>query len=165
MKTSKWLCVLVLFVLLSVKVQGADLHDEMVDLLEIEEYVEWVQDSASAVGSLTWTGQSLDKIDYTFQKEMDLTGTAEPGTHIYYGIVLLERGGLNLWEKHVVEVGPAGLVQEKMSLPLIGQHYVIVVVEEKGQFLGSIYTIHRRSESLEEELQDFRLNLYVVCSP
>ncbi|MBQ7915847.1 MAG: hypothetical protein IJ315_03560, partial [Firmicutes bacterium] len=88
-----------------------------------------------------------------------------PGTIIYYGIVLQERGGLSLWEKHKVNVGAAGLVQEQLILPQIGEHCVVVIVEKDGVFWGSIYTVTRHSELLEEELQGFRLNLYEVCAP
>lgn len=161
-KGRMWLLV-IFFCLGTVGINGGDWRDELARMMDIEEEVLWSVERADMLGSLEWTGQSIAQTQYTFHAELDLTGTAEPGTLIYYGILIQERGGLNLWEKHRVEVGNAGLVQEKLTLPRTGDQYIIVLVQEEN-IHGCIYRICRRSQELEEELRNFRMNLYEVCS-
>lgn len=122
----------------------------------------WEDPDGDSLGTLVWTGEQIGQARYTFSKQLDLTGTAEPGTIIYYGILTEERNDVSIWEKFTVEVGSAGLIQERISLPKMGTQYIAVLVQEAGtdELKGTIYTVCRKSQLLEEELKDFEVNLY-----
>lgn len=122
----------------------------------------WEDPDVASLGSLVWTGEGIGQSRYTFSKQLDLTGTAATGTVIYYGILTEERNDVSIWEKFTVEVGSAGLIQERISLPKMGTQYIAVLVQEDGakELKGAIYTVCRKSKLLEEELKNFEVNLY-----
>lgn len=163
MRKNKWLLILFVFCLAVVPAYGAGLEERIAWVMDLSDReIHWTE-SVDHLGTFSWSRQEGATLD-TFAKELDLTGTAEPGTFIYYGIVLQEKGELNLWEKHRVEVGFSGLVQESIVLPRVGQQYLVVFAENGDILYGHYYTVDRREEALEGELENFWLNLYEVCS-
>ena len=108
--------------------------------------------------------QWIEQTAYAFLSELDLTGTAMPGTIIYYGILTKESNGWNIWERGSTKVGDSGLVQEKISLPKIGWQYIAVFVQQGGTIYGCVYPVKRMSRQLESELRNLRMNLYEVCT-
>ena len=101
----------------------------------------------------------------TFEKEIAVTGTAAPGSVLYMGSFIVEKGTVSLWESRISEVPQAGFVQEKLALPRIGENIYMIVVQEESGLYGCVYQIGRMSEKTEQKLIDLRINLYEACMP
>lgn len=162
-----------LFMILSVSLHGgaAPIEEEKMDgILEAwgldASQVLWQPPDQEALGPFTLTPESAVQTAYTFSQQFDLTGTAEPGTFIYYGILTEERNELSVWDQYTVEAGGSGLIQERISLPRIGTQYLVVIVRETAgeKAWGTIYTVCRRSRRMEEELKNLQMNLYEKCA-
>ena len=140
MRKNKWFLILCAFCLAVLPVHGAELEERIAWVMDLSDReIHWTE-SADHLGTFSWSRQEGATLD-TFAK-----------------------GELNLWEKHRVEVGSSGLIQENIVLPRVGQQYLVVFAENGDVLYGHYYTVDRREEALEGELENFWLNLYEVCS-
>ncbi len=164
---SLWILIWILS-LGSLQVRGdedASLQAAIAEQMGMEaENVIWRGAEEEKLGTFVWSGSWIEQTAYAFLSELDLTGTAMPGTIIYYGILTKESNGWNIWERGSTKVGDSGLVQEKISLPKIGWQYIAVFVQQGGTIYGCVYPVKRMSRQLESELRNLRMNLYEVCT-
>ena len=165
-RMSLWILIWILS-LGSLQAQGdesASLRIAIAEQMGFEaESIIWRDGTTEKLGTFCWSGSWIEQTAYTFLSELDLTGTAMPGTIIYYGILTKENNGWNIWDRGSAEVGDSGLVQEKVSLPKIGWQYFAVFVRQRGTIYGCVYQVERMSRELESELQNLRMNLYEAC--
>ena len=89
---SLWILIWILS-LGSLQVRGdeeASLQVAVAEQMGMEaESIIWRDAADEKLGTFVWSGSWIEQTAYTFLSELDLTGTAMPGTIIYYGIRLM----------------------------------------------------------------------------
>ena len=113
-RMSLWILIWILS-LGSLQAQGdesASLRIAIAEQMGFEaESIIWRDGTTEKLGTFCWSGSWIEQTAYTFLSELDLTGTAMPGTIIYYGILTKENNGWNIWDRGSAEVGDSGLFQ------------------------------------------------------
>lgn len=98
---------------------------------------------------------------YTFEKELPLSGRAEPHAAVRILVYTLDEESMPiLWYQNELEIGSSGLMQETVPLPLMGTQWMLISVRDSQGGACRIYEMERKGEEILEDLLNCHLNLY-----
>lgn len=159
--TLKMFLLLVLISLVSpVSASQTDDRDACLRLIrQNPDQIRWTEDE-TGIGTLRWKLSRMPEQINTFERQIFLAGSAQPGMSVMTALFVQERGEIRLWNQQTTTIGPSGLFQTQEMLPTTGRQFLLILYSNDKVKEGGFYTITRWSEAARRELTDLRINLY-----
>ena len=105
--------------------------------------------------------QEMSEGVYTYEETWMLTGKAKPGTRISLIVYTISEAQTPIiWYTQETTVGASGLFQKEVPLRLLGKQYMMIAVQQQEQAAACIYELHRKGETVRDQLLEYELNLY-----
>ena len=157
------LCAAAIFLSLNVQaVEKTTLDQVLGQLYERPASVQILEDEdLGRIASLELSNEPDSGIIYTFDSNIEMSGTAEKDDRIDIAVFTVDADGSPIiWHRNSTVIGASGLIQERIPLTLIGLQHLLIGVTHDEKTSVRVYEINRKSDQVLDQLLNYKLNLY-----